>query len=52
MKRFMMAALLILLSVGCGEPPVPTGPAAEASTADIEITMDGPGVSAGSLVAE
>jgi hypothetical protein len=37
-----LALALLTLVVGCGERPEPIGPAAEASTADIEITMDEP----------
>ena len=42
MKKFWIAGLLVCSICGCIEPPVPTGPAAEAPTAAIEITMDTP----------
>jgi len=42
MKYFGLTLLALCCLVGCMEPAVPTGPAAEASTAEIEITMDAP----------
>lgn len=47
MKYLGLALLTLSCLVGCVEPAVPTGAAAEASTADIEITMDAPITSGG-----
>ena len=52
MKYSPLVALAFCLFVGCGEPPVPTGPAAEASTAAIEITMDAPPMNGGLAIGE
>lgn len=42
MKKYFFAAMTLCLLSGCGEVPPPVGPAAEAPTADIEITIDSP----------
>ncbi len=52
MRRFSLAALALCGLVGCGERPAPVGPAAEASTAAIEITMDAPATESGSTASD
>jgi hypothetical protein len=42
MKASWLMVLALGSVIGCVEPSVPTGPAAEASTDAIEITMDSP----------
>ena len=49
MKKLGLLAVLLSGLVGCGAAPEPTGPAAQAPTDDIEITIDSP--SSGSEVA-
>ena len=39
---YSLSLALLTLAFGCGEPPAPVGPAAEAMIDDIEITMDEP----------
>jgi hypothetical protein len=40
MKRIIWIGFLVL-AAGCGQSPAPTGPAAEATTPDIEVSMPG-----------
>lgn len=50
--RIIASVLLLALVGGCGKPPEPTGPAAEAMTDDIEITMEEPTVGDSAPAAE
>jgi hypothetical protein len=52
MRKLFWSILMLGLVTGCSEAPPPVGPAAEAMTDDIEITMDELGTTATATTAK